>query len=106
MLPIDDQQVLQLAAIPGRRQPSSVRVGNCRRRLTCTSTDLPSESPEMEHDLQVSRKCYKISRNLGNLILIFFCQKKAFGDFGVNPRYADHRDMKLAPVDARTMIAS
>ena len=34
------------------------------------------ESPEMEHDLQVSRKCYKISRNLGHLInLIFFCKK-------------------------------
>ena len=26
------------------------------------------ESPEIEHDLQVSQKCYKISRNLGNLI--------------------------------------
>ena len=43
--------------------------------------DLPSltefrESPEMEHDLQVSQKCYKISRNLGNLIdRVFFCKK-------------------------------
>ena len=46
------------------------------------------ESPEMEHnDLQVSRKCYKISRNLGNLInLIFFFKKTCFWTFGVNPR--------------------
>ena len=35
------------------------------------------------HDLHVSRKCYKISRNLGNLIdILFFCKKHAFG---VNP---------------------
>ena len=38
----------------------------------------------MEHDVQVSRKCYKISRNVGNLInLIFFCKKASA--FGVNP---------------------
>ena len=38
----------------------------------------------MGHDLQVSRTCYQISRNLGNLInIIFFCKKHAFG---VNPR--------------------
>ena len=34
---------------------------------------------EREHDLHVSRKCYKISRNLGNLSnLIFFCKKACF----------------------------
>ena len=38
-----------------------------------------SESSEMEHDLQVSQKCYKISWNLGNLIdLMFFCKKACF----------------------------
>ena len=66
----------------------------------------------MEHDLQVSRKCYKISRNLGNLIdLLFFCKKSMLlvlfrEDFGVDPRNADHRDLKLAPNGARTTIAS
>ena len=33
----------------------------------------------MVHDLQVSQKCYKISRNLGNLIdLLIFLQKACF----------------------------
>ena len=35
------------------------------------------ESPEMGHDLQVSRKCYKISRNLANLINLIFFSKKS-----------------------------
>ena len=61
------------------------------------------ESQEMAHDLQVSRQCYKISRNVGNLIdHIFSATKHAFG---VNPRDADHRDLKLAPDGARMMIA-
>ena len=43
---------------------------------TCQVSRNLRESPEMAHDLQVSRKCYKISRNLGNLVnLIFFCKK-------------------------------
>ena len=47
---------------------------------TCQVSRNFRESPEMEHDLQVSRKCHKISRNLRNLIdLIFFCKKHAFG---------------------------
>ena len=47
---------------------------------TCQVSRNFREYPEMEHDLQVSRKCYKISRNLGNLIdLIFFCKKACFG---------------------------
>ena len=46
-----------------------------------TSADLPSltvfrESPEMVHDLPVSRQCYKISRNIGNLIDLFFSVTK------------------------------
>ena len=66
----------------------------------------------MEQDLQVSRKCYKISRNLGNLIdILFFCNKNMLlvrirEDFCVNPRNADHKDLKLAPDGARTKIAS
>ena len=36
-------------------------------------------STEMAHDLHVSRKCYEISRTLGNLIdLLFFCNKTCF----------------------------
>ena len=64
----------------------------------------------MEHDLHFSLKCYKISRNLGNLIVIFFCKKHDFGvnprGFGVNPRNADHRDLKLAPDGVRTTSES
>ena len=66
----------------------------------------------MEHDLQVSRKCYTISRNLGNLInLIFVCKKACFwceseGILGVNPINADHRDLKLSPGGAGPTIAS
>ena len=64
----------------------------------------------MVHDLQVSRKCYKISRKLGNLIdLLFFCQKNMLllcirEAFNVNPRDAVHMDLKLAPNGAGTMI--
>ena len=51
---------------------------------TCQDSPNVRESPEMAHDLQVSRKCYKISRNLGHLItLILFCKTHAFG---VNPK--------------------
>ena len=61
---------------------------------TCQVSQNFRDSPDMVHDLQVSRKCLKkISRNLGNLT--------AFGvnprGFGVNPRNSDHRDLKLAP---------
>ena len=66
----------------------------------------------MEHDLQVSRKCYKMSRNLGKLIdpILFLCKKSMLlvsirEEFGVNPRNADHRDLKLAPDGARTTTA-
>ena len=63
-----------------------------------------SESPEMVHDLQVSRQCYKMSGNVENLIdLLFFCNKNAVG---VNPTDDDHMDLKLAPDDARMTIAS
>ena len=57
----------------------------------------------MVHDLEVSRKCYKISRNLGILIdLLFFCQKSMLlvcirVAFNGNPKDADHVDLKLAP---------
>ena len=66
------------------------------------STRNSRESPEMVHDLQVSRKCYKISRNLGNLIAIGVNSEY----FGVNPRNADHRDLKLVTSGARTKIAA
>ena len=40
---------------------------------TCQVSRNFRESPEIVHDLQVLRKCYKSSRNLGNLIdLLFF----------------------------------
>ena len=46
---------------------------------TCQVSRNFREFPEMEHDLQVSRKCHTISRNLGNLIdPIFFCKKACF----------------------------
>ena len=50
-----------------------------RNQMTTEMAD-----PEIVHDRQVSRKCYKISRNLGNLIdlLIFSANKHTFG---VNP---------------------
>ena len=68
-------------------------------------------------DLQVSRKCYKISRNLGNLNDLIFSAKKAGNpksmllvgireDFGGNPRNADHSDLQLATGGARTTVAS
>ena len=48
----------------------------------------------MAHDLQVSRNCYKNSRNLRNLFDLSFSAKKHA--FGVNPGDVDHRDLKLA----------
>ena len=59
------------------------------------------ESPEMVHDLQVSRQCYTISLNVGRLIdLLFSATKHAFcvnpRGFGATPRDADHRGLKLA----------
>ena len=68
-------------------------------RQTCQVSRNFREAPEMGLDLHVSRKCYKISRNLGNLInLIFFCKKSMLlvlirVDFCVNARNADHRDL-------------
>ena len=57
----------------------SVKMREPRWLQTCQVSRNFRESPEMEHDLQVSRKCYKISRNLGSLInLIFFCKKACF----------------------------
>ena len=60
------------------------------------------ESPEILHDLQVSRKCYKISRNLGNLIDLLFSGKRHA--FRVNPRDADHRDPTSAYLFVRKII--
>ena len=76
---------------------------------TCQVSRNFRESPEIVHDLQVSRKCYKISRNLGNLIDFYLFAKIMLlvwirEVFDVNPRDAEHRDLKLAP--ARTTIAS
>ena len=51
---------------------------------TCQVSRNFRESPEIEHDLQVSRKCYKISRNLGSFINLIFSAKKHA--FCVNPR--------------------
>ena len=42
---------------------------------TCQVARNVRESPEMEEDLQVSRKCYKISRNLVNFIGKWFLRK-------------------------------
>ena len=69
---------------------------------TCQISRNFRESPEIVHDIQVSRKCYKISqRNLGNLIyLSFFCQKNQA--FGVNPRDVVHRDLKYRELQKQT----
>ena len=46
---------------------------------TCQVSRNVCESPEMVHDFHVSRRCYKISRNVGNLIdILFFCNKTRF----------------------------
>ena len=43
---------------------------------TCQVSRNFRESPEITPDLQVSRKCYKISRNLGNLSDLSFYQQE------------------------------
>ena len=60
------------------------------------------------YDLQVSRQCYNISRNAGNLIDILFVCNTAEHAFGVNPRgfWDSHTDLKLAPDGARMTVAS
>ena len=46
---------------------------------TCHVSRNFRESPEIVHDLQVSWKCSKISRNLWNLIdILVFCNKACF----------------------------
>ena len=46
---------------------------------TCQVSWNFGDFPEMTHDLQVSRQCYKNSQNVGNLVdLSFFCNKACF----------------------------
>ena len=72
------------------KHPCSLAMRSSFQTLTCLSTHFACfqiyqvsrnvrESLEMVHDLQASRKCYKISRNLGYLIdILFFCKKACF----------------------------
>ena len=55
----------------------------------------------MGHDFQVSRQCYTISQNVGNLTDILFSATEH--GFDMNPR--DHRGPKLAPNGTRMEIA-
>ena len=85
----------------------------------------PKRRPAKSHGISVSlQKWTMISRSHGNvtkshgingicliLYFIFLHKKHAFGVnprgfLCVNPRNADHRDLKLAPHDARTTFAS
>ena len=57
---------------------------NQSKLQTCQVSRNFRESPEMVYDLQVSRKCYKKTRGMEGISLIFyFLEKNAFG---VNPR--------------------
>ena len=59
--------------------PSVSNATVASRGQTCQVSRNFRESPEITPDLQVSRKCYKISRNLGNLSdLLFFSKKSLF----------------------------